>query len=55
LTRLGKLWTYSPGFVVRSTTYSGTEPFYDEALTIAPGVGLDGNQHHLVVVDVAPG
>jgi hypothetical protein len=65
---LGKLWTYNTGFVVRSvertdtgsvavirfTTYSGTDPFYDEALTIAPGAGMDGSLHDLVVVDVAP-
>ena len=63
---LGKLWTYYTGFVVRSaeradagyrvvvrfTTYSGKP--YDEVLTIAPGTGLDGDLHDLVVTNVAP-
>jgi hypothetical protein len=63
---LGKLWAYYTGFVVRSaertdvgyrvvvrfTTNSGNP--YDEVLTIAPGTGLDGRPHDLVVTKAAP-
>jgi hypothetical protein len=39
---------------VRFTKSSGTGA-YDEVLTIAPGTGLDGRSHDLVIVDAEAG
>ena len=67
---LGPLWTYYTGFQVRSvvpaaastfeahvrfSTYSGSDRWYDEILTVGPGVDLDGSRHDLLVIDARPG
>ncbi len=67
---LGPLWTYYTGFQVRSvvpaaastfeahvrfSTYSGSDRWYDEILTVGPGVDLDGSRHDFLVIDARPG